>query len=569
MYEESDESTDDSSGKFRSSNWTNKGGGTRSYDPRPHLVTVVKSSTGFGFNIKGQVSEGGQLRSINGELYAPLQHVSAVLPGGAAEKAHLRKGDRILEVNGVNVEGATHRQVVDTIKHGGDRLTMIVISVPDEEIDRFEAGEESNISCRHDYSESRSLPVTIPSYHYVNDGLERYVVFNIHMAGRHLGSRRYSEFRELHSLLNKEFIDFAFPKFPGKWPFNLSSQQLDARRRALEKYLEQVCSVRVIADSDIMQVFLTECDPLCEVELRVLLPDGSPLCLLIRRNASAAQLYNFIQRKLNMSSQMSTFCALFEVLDGGFERRIMDSECPHSLYVQNYSSASSTCLVLKKFIFDIDRERQLCEKDSMFQHFVFLQAISDTNSGRIKTQHKTYQLKAMQDERNANKYLEMVRNLAGYNEVVFPPCGCSVRKDGDIVMSISWKGILMKAHPELEQLSQVEISWDDVIHYRTINEGTVFVFEYRRAEKKSKIIQLFTNYADYMAECFSQIAYERQVASDWKCNSLRQVSLSSNTESLEEDVQRREETFRNRQENETSQPRNSNKHDDEEEEDEQ
>ena len=39
--------------------------------------------------------------------------------------------------NGVNVEGATHRQVVDTIKHGGDRLTMIVISVPDEEIDRL------------------------------------------------------------------------------------------------------------------------------------------------------------------------------------------------------------------------------------------------------------------------------------------------------------------------------------------------------------------------------------------------------------------------------------------------
>ena len=129
----------------------------------------------------------------------------------------------------------------------------------------------------------------------------------------------------------------------------------------------------------------------------------------------------------------------------------------------------------------------------MFQHFVFLQAIADTNSvgisydwlksrmifvfdiflrkttflydghywtafqGRIKTQHKTYQLKAMQDERNANKYLEMVRNLAGYNEVVFPPCGCSVRKDGDIVMSISWKGILMKAHPELEQVHSSEI----------------------------------------------------------------------------------------------------------------
>lgn len=44
------------------------------------------------------MSEGGQLRSINGELYAPLQHVSAVLRGGAAAKAGLLKGDRILQV---------------------------------------------------------------------------------------------------------------------------------------------------------------------------------------------------------------------------------------------------------------------------------------------------------------------------------------------------------------------------------------------------------------------------------------------------------------------------------------
>lgn len=48
--------------------------------------------------MKGQVSEGGQLRSINGELYAPLHHVSAVQRGGAAEKAGILKGDRILQV---------------------------------------------------------------------------------------------------------------------------------------------------------------------------------------------------------------------------------------------------------------------------------------------------------------------------------------------------------------------------------------------------------------------------------------------------------------------------------------
>ena len=64
----------------------------------PRVVNIYKTETGFGFNVRGQVSEGGQLRSINGELYAPLQHVSAVLEGGAAEKAGIRKGDRILEV---------------------------------------------------------------------------------------------------------------------------------------------------------------------------------------------------------------------------------------------------------------------------------------------------------------------------------------------------------------------------------------------------------------------------------------------------------------------------------------
>jgi len=68
------------------------------FPPGPRIVTIHKSETGFGFNVRGQVSEGGQLRSINGELYAPMQHVSAVLEGGAAQKAGIEKGDRILEV---------------------------------------------------------------------------------------------------------------------------------------------------------------------------------------------------------------------------------------------------------------------------------------------------------------------------------------------------------------------------------------------------------------------------------------------------------------------------------------
>ena len=68
------------------------------FNPGPRTVSIQKTDTGFGFNVRGQVSEGGPLRSINGKLYAPLQHVSAVLEMGAAEKAGIKKGDRILEV---------------------------------------------------------------------------------------------------------------------------------------------------------------------------------------------------------------------------------------------------------------------------------------------------------------------------------------------------------------------------------------------------------------------------------------------------------------------------------------
>ena len=40
-------------------------------------------------------------------------------------------------------------------------------------------------SCRYvDYSEKRSLPITVPDYKHVQEAAEKFVVFNIYMAGR-------------------------------------------------------------------------------------------------------------------------------------------------------------------------------------------------------------------------------------------------------------------------------------------------------------------------------------------------------------------------------------------------
>lgn len=67
----------------------------------------------------------------------------------------------------------------------------------------------------------------------------RLQVYNVYMSGRQLCSKRYREFAILQQNLKREFSNFNFPKFPGKWPFSLSEQQLDARRRGLEEYLER------------------------------------------------------------------------------------------------------------------------------------------------------------------------------------------------------------------------------------------------------------------------------------------------------------------------------------------
>ncbi|KTG39317.1 hypothetical protein cypCar_00018002 [Cyprinus carpio] len=205
----------------------------------PRVVRIVKSESGYGFNVRGQVSEGGQLRSINGELYAPLQHVSAVLPGGAADRAGIVKGDRILEVNRVSVEGATHKQVVDLIRAGERELVLTVLSVPAQEADGLDGGEESAVQPNYDYSDKQAVPISVPTYKHVEQHSEKFVVYNVYMSGRQLCSKRYREFAILHQNLKREFSNYNFPKLPGKWPFSLSEPQLDARRRGLEEYLER------------------------------------------------------------------------------------------------------------------------------------------------------------------------------------------------------------------------------------------------------------------------------------------------------------------------------------------
>lgn len=481
----------------------------------PRVVTIYKTETGFGFNVRGQVSEGGPLKSINGELYAPLQHVSAVLEGGAAEKAGIRKGDRILEVNGNNVEGATHKQVVDLIKSGGDRLTLTVISVTAQEAERLEPSDDSSGYSYIDYSEKRSLPISIPDYNWIDKNGEKFVVYNIYMAGRHLCSRRYREFSTLHINLKKEFPDFNFPKLPGKWPFSLSDQQLDARRRGLEQYLEKVCAVRVIAENDIMQEFLTDLDDenggsSAAVDLKVLLPDRTTVVVNVRKNSSTEEVYQAVVEKIGMSKDILQYFALFEIVEYGFERKLQPNEFPHNLYIQNYSTATSTCLLIRKWLFTLDREIELSE-DNMAATFFFWQAIDDVNKGQVKPGSKLYELKALQDSSRKSEYLSLVRLLDGYGEISFPHCACDARKEGHVVATVGLTNFKLQACKDDGTMESqvIEFAWDSIKEWELDDEGMAFTFQYCRPDKKPRWVKIHTPYYVFMFDCFERIQEER------------------------------------------------------------
>lgn len=76
--------------------------------------------------------------------------------------------------NGVNVEGATHKQVVDLIRAGEKELVLAVLSVPPQEADGLEGGEE--VQPNYDYSDKQAVPISIPTYKHVEQHSERFVV---------------------------------------------------------------------------------------------------------------------------------------------------------------------------------------------------------------------------------------------------------------------------------------------------------------------------------------------------------------------------------------------------------
>ncbi|XP_014848607.1 PREDICTED: disks large homolog 1 isoform X16 [Poecilia mexicana] len=92
----------------------------------PRKVVLHRGATGLGFNIVGGEDGEGIF-------------ISFILAGGPADlSGELRKGDRLVSVNGVDLRNATHEQAAAALKNAGQTVTIIAHYRP-EEYSRFEA----------------------------------------------------------------------------------------------------------------------------------------------------------------------------------------------------------------------------------------------------------------------------------------------------------------------------------------------------------------------------------------------------------------------------------------------
>ncbi|XP_052226478.1 Na(+)/H(+) exchange regulatory cofactor NHE-RF1-like isoform X2 [Dreissena polymorpha] len=86
------------------------------HDFHPRLCHIRKwpDFQGYGFNLHAEKDKKGQ-------------YIGLVDANSPAEDAGLKKGDRIIEVNGDNIEDVSHQQVIQKIKAGGEETIMLVV----------------------------------------------------------------------------------------------------------------------------------------------------------------------------------------------------------------------------------------------------------------------------------------------------------------------------------------------------------------------------------------------------------------------------------------------------------
>ena len=143
-----------------------------------------------------------------------------------------------------------------------------------------------------------------------------------------------------------------------------------------------------------------------------MLPRSTIITVKVRRNASSGDVYRMVSQAAGIRPENQEFFSLYEIVEHTFgelklysvqssvllpsslllqkstsglvsrvimmqndirtlsERKVQPNEYPHSLYIANYSTAAATCLVVKRWLFDLETEESIY-RDPVALDFIF------------------------------------------------------------------------------------------------------------------------------------------------------------------------------------------------------
>ena len=122
-------------------------GSLSSGTPVARLCHIIqwKHFNGYGFN-------------LHAEKGKPGQFIGKVDEDSPAEAAGLKEGDRIIEVNGVNIANENHKQVVQRIKAIPNQTKLLVV---DSEADKY--FKANNITIKSSLPDVLHLQTPVPN----------------------------------------------------------------------------------------------------------------------------------------------------------------------------------------------------------------------------------------------------------------------------------------------------------------------------------------------------------------------------------------------------------------------
>lgn len=128
------------------------------------------------------------------------------------------------------------------------------------------------------------------------------------------------------------------------------------------------------------------------VFLQILLPDREVVTVSVKKSANTEDVYSAVINKIGLNKNCAKYFYLFEIVEYNFgekrscyinynvfyilfpfaERKLQPNEYPHNLYIQNYSTATNTCLSVRRWLFTLSRELNLM-RDQQATAYIFWQ----------------------------------------------------------------------------------------------------------------------------------------------------------------------------------------------------